>query len=377
LETIRKAKFKVVYDGKDITQDISANILSVSYTDNDEKEADEIDITVEDVDAFWRNSWYPQKGSKISLSMGYEEDGILVDCGTFEIDEVTLGGPPDQITIKAIAAGFKKGMRTKKSKSFENQTLKQIAQYVAAQNSLTLVGTIANIKFTRVTQNREKDLSFLARIASEYGYLFSVRDTQLIFTSVFEIEAGQPVLTLDRSQLRSYSIKDKTSETYKDVNVAYHNPGDGKVKSAKVNTLSNADNVTYKQIASEDTLEIRSKAETPAQADTKAKAAMHRKNSDQRTGTLNVEGSPLLVAGNNFNLTGLGELSGKYYIKKSAHRFDKGSGYTTSVEIKQISGATAAQKSKQTTAKASKTNYEVQNLTNKDAVTYKQITPAK
>lgn len=376
MEKIRQAKFKIVYDGRDITQDISANVLSVSYTDNDSKEADEIDISVEDVEALWRNSWYPQKGSTISLSMGYEEDGILVDCGTFEIDEISIQGPPDTINIKAIAAGFKKGMRTKKSKSFENQTLRQIAQFVASQNGLTLVGTIANIKFTRVTQNREKDLSFLARIAHEYGYLFSVRDNKLIFTSVFEIEAGQPVLTIDRSELRGYSIKDKTSETYKEVSVQYHNPGDGEVKGAKVQTLSNADNVTYKQIASEDTLEVRTKAETPAQADAKAKAASHYKNSNQRTGNLSMEGSPLLVAGNNFTLTGLGELSGKYYIKKSSHRFDKGSGYTTSVEIKQISGATAAQKSKPTTPKTTKTSYEVENLTNKDNVTYKQITPA-
>lgn len=377
MEKIRVPKFKIVYDNRDITEDISPNVLSLSYTDNDSKEADEIDITVEDVDALWRNSWYPQKGSKISLSIGYEIDAVLLDFGTFEVDEVSLSGPPDTIQIKAIAAGFKKGMRTKKSKSFENQTLRQIAQYVAAQNGLTLVGTIANVKFTRVSQNREKDLSFLARIAHEYGYLFSVRDTQLIFTSVFEIEAGQPVRTIDRSQLRSYNIKDKTSETYKAVNVAYHNPQDGAVKTARVDTLSNRDNVTYKQIASEDTLEMRSKAETPAQADEKAKAAIHYKNSDQRTGSLNMEGEPLLVAGNNFMLTGLGELSGKYYITKSSHRLDKGSGYTTGVEIKQISAATAAQKTKQGTPQPNKTTYEVENLTNKDQVTYKQITPAK
>lgn len=374
METVRKSKFKVVYDGKDITQDITANVTGLTYSDNSEKEADDIEISIEDVEAFWRNSWYPTKGSKISLSIGYDTDTLLVDCGTFEIDEITISGPPDVISIKAIAAGFKGGIRTKKSKSFENQTLKQIAQYVANQNGLTLVGKIANVNFTRVTQNRESDVSFLARVALEYGYLFSIRDKQMIFTSMTEIENGQPVLSIDRSQLSRYSIKDKTSETYQAANVSYHNPGDGKIKGATVQTLSNKDDVTYKQIASNDTLAVRTKAETPAQADAKASAALHYKNSNQREGTLSMEGSPLMLAGNNFMLTGLGELSGKYYIKKSTHRIEKGGGYTTTIDIKQISAATSAQKSTQGTT-VSSGKFTVKNLSNKDQITYKEITP--
>jgi hypothetical protein len=91
-----------------------------------------------------------------------------------------------------------------------------------------------------------------------------------------------------------------------------------------------------------------------------------------------MEGNPLLVAGNNFTLTGLGELAGKYYIKKSSHTISKGSGYDTSVEIKQINAASQAQKSKASSVQSGKApKYEVQNLTNKDEVTYKQITPAQ
>lgn len=376
METIRQPKFKIVYDGKDITADITPNIISLSYTDNDQGESDEIEITVEDVLAYWRNSWYPTKGSTLHLSIGYDDDSLLVDCGIFEIDEVTLQGPPDTVNIKAIAAGIKKALRTKKSKSFENQTLRQIAQYIATQNGLTLVGNIANVKFERVSQNREKDLGFLKRIAEDYGYLFSVRESKLIFTSVFDIERGQPVLTLDRSDLRTYSLKDKTSETYKEANVNYHNPNDGEIKNAKVTTLQNADNVTYKQIETADSIEVRTKAETPAQAEAKAQAILHKKNSRQREGNIAVEGTPLLLAGNNFNLTGLGELSGKYYIKKSNHRIDKGGGYTTTCDVKQISAADASQRSKQGVS-TTKTNYTVVDMTNKDNVSYKQITPSK
>lgn len=375
METVRKSIFKIIYDGKDITTDITPNVISIVYNDNDEKEADNIEITIEDVDALWRNSWYPQKGSTITLSIGYDSDNLLIQCGTFEIDEITISGPPDVISIRAIATSYSKAMRTKKSKSFENQTLRQIAQYVAGQNGLTLVGNIANVNFIHLTQNREKDLSFLARIANEYGYLFSVRDKKLTFISQTEIENGNPVLSVDRTELRTYSIRDKTSETYVAANVAYNNPGDGQIKGANVQTLSNKDNVTYKQIASNDTLEIRTKAETPAQADLKAKAALHYKNSNQREGSISVEGAPTLLAGNNFTLTGLGELSGKYYIKKSSHRIDKGGGYVTTIDAKQISAASSAQKSKQ--GKTATAKYTVQNLSNKDQISFKQITPVQ
>ena len=35
-------------------------------------------------------------------------------------------------------------------------------------------------------------------------------------------------------------------------------------------------------------------------------------------------------------LTGLGELSGKYLINRSRHSFDRSSGYTTDCELKRI-----------------------------------------
>ncbi len=177
---------------------------------------------------------------------------------------------------------------------------------------------------------------------------------------------------MDRTDIRTYSLKDKTGDTYKGANVKYHNPGDNSVKKATVNVLSNKDNVTYKQISTEDTIEIRSKAETPAQADLKATAALHKHNSTQQEGTISIEGNPIFVAGNNFLLTGFGVISGKYYIKKSVHKMDKSGGYVTTGDIKRTEiTATLNQSSTKTQAKTS--GFTVQNLTNKDGVTFKQI----
>lgn len=372
-EFVRKAKFKLLYNNVDITSDITKYGISISYTDNDEGESDAVDVTLEDVDALWRNSWYPHKGAALALSIGFNDDDKLIDCGTFEIDEIAMQGPPDTVTIKALAAGITKAMRTKRTHAFENQTLRQIATYIALKNKLTLIGSIADIRFERVTQYREKDLSFLRRISMDYGYLFSVRDKKLIFTHSLEIEAGDSVASIDRIDIKGYSLKDKTSETYKAANVKYHDPNKGDVQQTKVEVLSNADNVTYKQISTEDTIEIHSKAETATQAEEKAKSALHLKNSTQQEGSLSLEGNPILVAGNNFLLTGFGVVSGKYYIRKSAHKIDKAGGYVTTIDVKRTETTAAINQTPKTPAKAPE--FGVVDLTNKDNVSFRQIIP--
>lgn len=330
METL-KPQFKVVYQGKDISADVGRYLLALTYTDHTEGKADEIQLELEDTDGLWRSDWYPQKGDTVQVAIGYDS---LVDCGTFEVDEIRLDGPPDRIVICGLSAAVKKKLRTQSSAAYESQTLKQIAQSIAGKNGLTVEGTIENIKIARVTQNRETDLGFLRRIAAEYGYLFSVRGTKLVFTSLFDIEKGKAVRELDRSELQSYSLTDKTSQTFKSAKVAYHNPVDNKVVEGEENKATNADGKEV-DIATGDTLEIRTKAENQQQAEKKAKAALYRHNSKQQEGSFVIEGDPVMLAGNNFELTGMGTLSGKYHIETSRHTISA-SGYTTSLDVKRV-----------------------------------------
>lgn len=346
---VRAPKFKVEYAGKNITQDVSENLIRVTYTDVEEGESDELVLTLEDSNGLWRGDWYPTKGEKMTLAIGYEDRQI--PCGTFEVDEIELEGPPDTITIRALAAPIKGKLRTKRSRAHENKTLKQIAQTIAGENGLSVSGEIEEVRFTRITQNRETDLGFLKRISYEYGHVFSVRNKQLVFTTIYKLEDGDPVDTVDRSQIVSYSIKDKTSESYAKAEVKYHNPRDKKVVDAT------KDEDDAKEITKGDTLYMTTKAENKQQAEKKAKAALHRANSKQQEGTIKVEGAPLLLAGNNFELTGMGQISGKFHITKSTHTIDRSSGYSTTVEVKRV-GYVEAKKQASTKPKKERT-YEV------------------
>jgi len=85
-----------------------------------------------------------------------------------------------------------------------------------------------------------------------------------------------------------------------------------------------------------DTEEIRNiRVENEGQARAVAAAAL-RKNLQKLSGTITLEGNPLLMEGVSFELTGMGALSGRYYIKKAEHAIDTGSGYLTALNIKRL-----------------------------------------
>ena len=327
---VEKPYIQVLYNDRDITADITKYLLSLNYTDKIEGESDELDITLEDTEALWRGSWYPDRGAVLTVTIG--KGNNLLECGRFEIDEIELSGPPDTVTIRALAASISGTLRTRRSYAHENKTLKQIALTVAARNKLTVLGEIGDIRIERVTQDRETDLGFLTRISKEYGYVFSVRGTTLVFTSIYDLEEAPASLSVDRLEIMGYSLRDKTSEVYTECKVSYHKPKEKKAIETTFTYRSGA----FAEGVTGDVLEIRIKAETKAQAEIKAKAALHRANSKRNTGKLSTDGNTLLVAGNNMNLTGLGTLSGKYHILLSRHTIDKSGGYKTDVDIKRV-----------------------------------------
>lgn len=335
METVRVPRVKIVYEGKDITQDISKYLLSVQYTDNESKESDEISFTLEDKHGLWKSDWLPQKGDKVSLSIGYDDN--LLDCGKFTVDEIEMSGPPDIVVLRALAAGTNSPLRTKNSRAYEGQTLRQIAKSVADKYGYKIVATdgsaslLDNIRVERVTQDRETDLAFLERIGQDYGVVFNLKDTNLVFTSIFDMEKGSPVIELRRTDLIRYNVKDKATKVYKKARVKHK-----QVKSNQEITVFYEEKKTD-QTSSEDTLEIKTRVENVQQAEAKAKAKLHDANRKGQEANFSIPGNPIMVAGNNFDLLDMGGLSGKYHVKKSSHNVSA-SGYITEIEAVRIPG---------------------------------------
>lgn len=338
---------ELIYNGKDITKDVSQYLIRFTYNDKTEGASDEITMEFEDTEGLWKNSWYPAKKDKIKARIGIA--GEWLECGTFEVDEIEFTGAPDVLNLKALAAGVSNAVRTKNSRAFEKQTLRQIVDKIAQANGLTVDGSVPDVKFNNLRQYREHDLSFLRRVADDYGCMFSIRDKKITFTQLTEIETGASVTEIDKTDLESYTLRDKSEGTYKSAQVKYHDPV--KNKTVQHKQMASADPNWYGRNmpvemqkfstwmvtpTSTDSIEIRKKAETPQQAEAMANVALYRANSKTIEGRIRMSGNTKIIAGNNFSLTGLGKLSCKYHIKESIHTVTRGGGYDTEADIKAI-----------------------------------------
>ena len=318
-----KPIFKIEYNQKDITKDVSNQVLNIEYTDYEHGQSDEITITFDDTQKLWQSSWIPSKGDSIRVFIGYEGEKLL-NCGVFEIDEIEFATPPDILTVKALATGITKALRQNNSVAYENKTLKQIASEIAQKHSLTLVGEIEDVRVERITQNQERDLTFLKKLAEQYGYIFKIAEGNLVFYKTEKLTGADAAKILYRTDLTRITLSEKTSKNYKAVTVSYHNPKTGKKITA---TAKN------EKCVKGDTLKITERCENKQQALLKAKAALAKGNNTIE-GSIDLVGTPSLIAGLNVELKDLGYFSGKYHITQTRHFIDRTSGYGTSLEVK-------------------------------------------
>lgn len=258
-------------------------------------------------------------------------------CGVFQIDEIELKGPPSTVNIRGAAMGVKNSLKSVKSDAHEKKTLKQIAEKVASKNNLTISGTVPDIAIDRVTQNKETDLGFLKRISKDYGIVFSVRDTVITFLSVSDLEKRASVTRITSADLISYSIKDKTDAPESSKSVHGNAKKNEKIEvNQEFESWKKKQGYTAPPTQSKNQATTYSKTDNKQQAEAKANAVMHTSATNQFEGSLEMERNDLMCAGNNFDLAGLGVLSGKYNIVSSSHKIDRSGGGTTSIEVKRL-----------------------------------------
>lgn len=379
MAVVKSPYFKVTYEGVDITNDLTDSVLSISYSDAVEGESDEIRLVLHDFHGKWKSEWRSNNGDKISLQIGYSEDNLL-DCGTFEIDEIHYKGQPDTVEISALAIGSTNTLRDFKSRVFENQTIRQIAQRIADENDLNLsyglinagilapstsirVSRIEDMIIQRCVQDREPDLAFLNRIANKFGLIFNVRGSEMYYYLIYDIETVDPTNQViyettdlerdvqDRSetaiQMKDYDLKDCAEKVVAGVDVIYDNPFNGNVYVFGTSELP-----TYAELLRRNDawwfkqrkrLKVYVPVENDQQAEIVAEAALYKSVSRQVEGDINMEGSPKVVAGTAFNVEGLGWLSGRYFVQKSHHQITRAGGYTTRAEVKLLGDSTTSQ----------------------------------
>lgn len=233
-------------DNKPLNDVIVQRIISVSLTDNRAKEADQLDIVLDDHDGKLE---LPKRGVKINCQLGFKGEP-LTDKGDFIVDEVEWAGTPDTITIKASSANFKSAIKAGKSQSYHRKTLGEIALNIAKRNKLQLKisDDLAKISVAHIDQTNESDLSFIQRLAQANGAEMSIKkDTMLIFVAGQGKTASgktMPTLIISRQtgdQYR-YNEEDRNSD-YTGVSADYQDKN-----QAKKETVTAGENSKVKKL---------------------------------------------------------------------------------------------------------------------------------
>jgi uncharacterized protein len=326
---VRSPDWAITYQGVDITTELSAMVLMITYADFLTEVSGEVEVVIEDHDLRWQASWYPMLGDQIGLAIGRR--GVeLAACGQFQIDQLELTGPPDAFTMRGLAAFITPAMRTRNSLGYEGQTLLGIAQTIGGKYGLTVVSApeVIDVAFERITQKHETDLAFLNRIALEHGYDFTIRGSILVFYSRAALEAVAPVRTLRRTDLVRFQFRNRTQATYRSGQVAYYNLLD---KSLILQTAA-----ATAPIPTNDVLKVVSRSESGTQALLKAQAALHLRNRYFNDASLTMPGSIEMASGTTVALQGFGEFDGIYIILIARHRIDRAQGYITGLEVSRV-----------------------------------------
>lgn len=323
----RKASAEISYNGQNITVPMGQYHKELTYTDSSAGEGDTIDIKVQDSAGDWLKA-LPTKGAEITAKLAVsdwdkEGDDRALDCGAFVLDDFSFSGPPTEGTISAISipalSAFKE---TSRSKTWEKVTLYEIAKDIAARASVGLVFDNAPTwTIVSIEQSNQTDCEFLNTLCEKYGFALKVYNSKLVVYDRGAYEKKEPVGTIDKADMTSWSWKTTLAGTYTGGTITYTDP------------KTEAD-VTYTVGSGDRMLACSEKADSAADAQRILEAAIAKENFSATTLEIEIAGDPKYCSGQNWTISGLGQINGKYFVDKCTHAI--GSGYKTTLELVRV-----------------------------------------
>lgn len=330
---MRRATATIIIQGKDVTTDVTPHLLSLSYTDKADDELDDLTLTLEDREHLWQGDWLPKPGETLSAiirAQGFPcGERSELDCGNFEVDEVTLdttadGG--DVVSVKATPAVARSSlMLERKTRAWADISLARIAADIFNAAGLDLLYKAPELIFGRVEQRQESDLAFMQRVTKEQGLRLALKKDRAVIYSGQTADALEP-LEVKRGEfaLSSASFKRTLDAVYTQCVLGY----------TDADSSASTDESFKPELppTSGKTLTLNQRIENPAQAERVAKAELRAKNCQEMTCRIDCMGDTRLLAGSTLRLTGWGGFDGTYVISQASHSLSRES-YRTSVEL--------------------------------------------
>lgn len=343
----RRAAVEIAFDGADMTKTIKPYLLSMTYTDNEADETDDLQVKLQDRESLWLEQWLREAVEAASAARlkidavivrenwagGGRDD--LLPCGQFELDSIDASGPPATVTIKGTSLPFSAPIRqTKKSKAWEACRLSGIAGEIAGACGMACMYESALDPFyPRVEQLKVSDIDFLSTLCQDAGISLKATNSILVLFDQAAYEAKDAVLTIKRGAgaYTKYKLCSSTADSqYASCRVSCVDPATGQCiqGTAKIEDY-NADAKNNQQ------LEITAKVSSAAEAKELAEKRLRLHNKYARTATFTLPGNTSLVAGVTVMLERWGAWDGKYIVTQAKHTVG-GSGYTVQIKLRRV-----------------------------------------
>jgi phage protein D len=323
--------YQLIVSGQDITADVTGRAGIIEWSDTVEEGSDTLTITLQDTDNLLA---VPKAGAKVELSAGY--NGALQRVGSFTVESTEMEGPPDRLTVQSTSAPVAQAgsIANRRSKSWEDTTLGDVAQSIASSLSVELAidPELAAIPITNEQQVDQSDTDFILRLVRRNGGYLKFADGRMIIAKEGSgTGTGGAVLntTLQRSQVTRWRVQaGGKGQALKKVKVKYHDYETGETNEVEADVEAPAsmpqltDDVAW-LAASESTFTPPAPAASEEHAKAVARTTAKRISRNTRRLQLALPGRLDIVAGGRVTLSGFREgVDGEWLVKTVQHRLD-------------------------------------------------------
>lgn len=328
----RRSYVSIIYEGRDITGEITPYLKNASYTDNLDK-GDSASFTL--LGDKWINQWPILKGDKFQIEIVVsnwlqEGDGRSLKCGTFTVDDISFSGTPDLMTVSGTSMDISKGLKdVKRDGTWENVSLREVAQEIAEKNSMRLFYDYEkDILYDKIDQVKESDSHLLYRVAREQGLKMKITDSQIIIFDEEKYESLESFISFSKSSLIKYNLQCDDLDVYDACEITYYDSDLGEQLKGRFEAPASrlykakTGKVLYRNMDTGVT--GRTKEEKEKFLDERAKKLLRSSNRNETKVSISNMGDVGYASGLTMSLNGFGIYSGTYLIESVTHSLDKG-----------------------------------------------------
>jgi len=338
---LRKTKLKLIYKGVDITEDISTFLLDFSYTDND-NDSEEIQINLQNVKRPWMKEWFPKKGDKISATIEFDS-GKSLNCGEFEVDDITCKGKGNTASIKAISADVSGEIKdTKRSHAWEKIDFKSVVNEIAGRNKMSAIFHIKdNKKYDKLDQKNKSDIEFIKKICQDLGFDVKVEYKKIVITDedYYKEQKAEYEIKYPELEKPSFKVEDDLTDLidyeFTETSLGAYTACENQYKDPKTGTTYKARAGSTKEKDTGKILRLNKKVKSQAECEKVCKDALKKENAKTKTAKFQLVPTIPIYAKKKIDMKDFGEFSGEYLIDEVAHSISS-SGYTVNLTCRKF-----------------------------------------